>query len=248
MAMGSNNKVALVTGGARRLGKDISIELAEEGFDIVVNYNESGKGILEETISKINDMGVTVTAIKCDVSKVVEIKKMFQAVYSKYKKLDVLVNNAGIFKHTEFLETNERIFDKHINTNLKGVFFCSQEAAKIMLKSEEPYGRIINIASLGAIQNWTGYIPYSLSKIGVIKLTQQLGKKLAPKILVNAIAPGTILIDNDDNENVNLNEANKYPMKRFAKSKDFTSLIRYLVNENNYITGQTFIVDGGRSL
>ena len=248
MAVSSNNKVALVTGGARRLGKDISIKLAEMGYDIVLNYNESGKSVLEETISRINDKGVTVTAIKCDVSKVNEIKKMFQAVNTKYKKLDVLVNNAGIFKRTDFLETNERTFDKFINTNLKSVFFCSQEATKIMLNSDENHSRIINIASLGGIENWTGHIPYSLSKIAVIKLTELLGKRLAPKILVNAIAPGTILMENDDNENVNMDDLKKYPMKRFAKSKDLTSLIEYLVNENNYITGQTFTIDGGKSL
>jgi len=246
--MKANNKVALITGGARRLGKDISIALAKRGYDIVLNYNESGKNVLEETISKIHETGVTVNAIKCDVSNVSEIKKMFQEVHIKYKKLDLLVNNAAIFKHFDFLRTSEKTFDKFINTNLKSVFFCCQEAAKIMLKNDENHNRIINIASLGGIQNWTGYIPYSLSKVGVIKLTQLLAKKLAPKILVNAIAPGTIIIDNDDNDNVNTEDVKKYPMKRFAKSGDLTSLISYLAEENNYITGQTFIVDGGKSL
>lgn len=242
------NKVALITGGARRLGKDISLALADFGFDIVLNYNQSSKSVLEETISKIAGKGVAVTAIRCDVSKVNEIRKMFQAVNIKYKKLDVLVNNAAIFKRTDFLETNERTFDKFINTNLKSVFFCSQEAAKIMLSSNEVHSRIVNIASLGGLENWTGYIPYSLSKISVIKLTEQLAKRLAPKILVNAIAPGTIMIDNDDNENMNADDLKKYPMKRFAKSKDLTSLIKYLVTENNYITGHTFVIDGGKSL
>lgn len=246
--MNNSNKVALVTGGARRLGKDISVELANLGFDIVLNYNESSKAVLEETIAKISETGVNVCAVKCDVSKLNEIKKMFKAVYVKYKKLDVLVNNAAIFKHTDFLNTTEKIYDKFLDVNLKSVFFCSQEAAKIMLKSEESQSRIINIASLGGIENWTGYIPYSLSKIGVIKLTELTAKKLAPKITVNAIAPGTIMIDNDDNENVDREEEKKYPMKRFAGSKDLTSLIKYLVKENNYITGQTFVVDGGRSL
>lgn len=246
--MNSVKKVALVTGGARRLGKDISIALAELGFDIVLNYNESSKSELEETISKINETGVNAVPVKCDVSKVNDIKKMFKSVYQNYKKLDLLVNNAAVFKHTDFLDTTEKIYDKFLETNLKSVFFCSQEAAKIMLKSDETYCRIINIASLGGIENWTGYIPYSISKTAVIKLTELTAKRLAPKILVNAIAPGTVLIENDNNENVNPEEVRKYPMTRFAKSKDLTSLIKYLVNENIYITGQTFIVDGGRSL
>ncbi len=244
----TKNKVALVTGGARRLGKDISIALAELGYDIVLSYKDSGKGILEDTIAKITNTGVNVIAVKCDVSKVAEIRKMFSAVAIKYKKLDVLVNNAAIFRHTDFTETSEKIFDKFINTNLKSVFFCTQEAVKLMNNSDEQYCRIINIASLGGIENWTGYIPYSLSKTGVIKLTELTAKRLAPKILVNAIAPGTLLIANDENENINPEEIKRYPMKRFARSGDLTSLISYLVNENNYITGQTFVVDGGRSL
>ncbi|MBS1550464.1 MAG: SDR family oxidoreductase [Bacteroidetes bacterium] len=246
--MNTKNKVALVTGGARRLGKEISLTLAGLGYDIILNYNDSGKSVLEETISMLNKTGVNVSAVKCDISNVNEIRKMFRAVSIKYKKLDVLVNNAAIFRHTEFLETTEKIFDKFINTNLKSVFFCSQEAAKLMIKNDEPHCRIINIASLGGIENWTGYIPYSLSKIGVIKLTELTAKKLAPKILVNAVAPGTILLNNGDNDNVNPEEVRRYPMNRFAGSKDITSLITYLVNENNYITGQTFVVDGGRSL
>ncbi|MCY7360495.1 MAG: SDR family oxidoreductase [Ignavibacteria bacterium] len=243
-----SEKVALVTGGARRLGKDISLSLAELGFDIILNYNESSKGILEETIFQIKEKGVNVTAVKCDVSKVIEIKKMFKVVQNNYKKLDLLVNSAAIFKHTDFLETTEKNFEKFINTNLKSTFFCTQEAAKIMLKSNEQYSRIINIASLGGIENWTGYIPYSLSKIGVIKLTELTAKRLAPKILVNAIAPGTVMINNDDNENVNQEEIKKYPMNRFGKSNDITSLIKYLAEDNSYITGQTFVIDGGRSL
>jgi NAD(P)-dependent dehydrogenase (short-subunit alcohol dehydrogenase family) len=242
------NKVALVTGGARRLGKDISIKLAGLGYDIVLNYNESSKSVLEETLSLLKSLNVNTTAVKCDVSNVPEIRKMFKTVYQKYKRLDVLVNNAAIFRHTEFLETSEKDFDRFINTNLKSVFFCSQEAAKIMTGNSEMPGRIINIASLGGIENWTGYIPYSLSKTGVIKFTELAAKKLAPEILVNAIAPGTVLIDNDENDNVNQGDTKKYPMKRFAKAEDLTSLLKYLTEENNYITGQTFIVDGGKSL
>ncbi len=248
MTVSSDTKVALITGGARRLGKSISLELAGLGYDIVLNYNESGKKILDETISAIKENGVNVHAVKCDVSNVAEIKKMFQTVAARYKKLDVLVNNAAIFKHTDFLTTTENFFDKTINTNLKGVFFCCQEAAKIMLNSDEALSRIINISSLGGIENWTGYIPYSVSKAGVIKLTEQLAKKLAPKILVNSIAPGTILIEDDENETVNTEEVKRYPMKRFGNSNDITSLVAYLACTNNYITGRTFVVDGGRSL
>lgn len=244
----SENKVALVTGGARRLGKEIAHALALKGFDIIIVYNESSKSALEETISLIKESGVNITAVKCDLTKVQEIQKLFRTVMVKYKKLNLLVNNAAIFSRTEFTETSEKIYDKFLDTNLKSVFFCCQEAATIMLKSEVTHSHIVNISSLGGFENWTGYIPYSVSKAGVIKLTKQLGKKLAPKILVNSIAPGTILIDNDENENVDPDEVNKYPMKRFAKSKDIISILLYLALENSYITGQTIVIDGGKSL
>ena len=230
------------------MGKDICLDLGKCGFDIILNYNNTSEEVLKKTISEISETGASVFPIKCDVSKVSEIKRMFESISQKFNNLDLLVNNAAIFEHTDFLETNEEIFDKHIDTNLKSTFFCSQEAAKLMLNNKNETGRIINIASLGGIENWTGYIPYSLSKIGVIKLTRLLGKKLAPGILVNAIAPGTVLIENDENETVDLAEVRKYPMKRFAGSGDITSLIVYLATKNKYITGQTFTVDGGRSL
>ncbi|HQY51539.1 MAG TPA: SDR family oxidoreductase [Ignavibacteria bacterium] len=244
--MNSSNKVALVTGGARRLGKHISLSLAESGYDIVLNYNESGKLISEKILKNLSEFNVNVTAVKCDLTKVKEIKKMFSVVSLKYGKLDLLVNNAAVFKKSDFFETTEKMYDNFLDTNLKGMFFCCQEAAKIMLKSENKISRIINIASLGAIENWTGYIPYSLAKTGVIKLTSQLGKKLAPEIIVNAIAPGTI--EMEDEVNADKENINKYPMKKFADTGDILSLVKYLALENKYITGQTFIVDGGKSL
>lgn len=243
-----SRKIALVTGGARRLGKDICIELGRSGFDIILTYNKSSKEILDKAVSEIAKTGADVRAYKCDLTGVKNITNLFKKVKTIFNRLDLLVNNAAIFERTEFTETTESFFDKFIDTNLRSVFFCCQEAAKIMLNNKKDKGRIINIASLGAVENWTGYIPYSVSKAGVEKLTKQLGKKLAPQILVNAIAPGTVLIRNDENKTVDHREKKKYPMKRFAFPEDITSLVRYLALENNYITGQMIIVDGGRSL
>ena len=243
-----SRKIALVTGGARRLGKDICLELGRSGFDVIFTYNKSSKEVVNNALSEIRKTGSDAIAYKCDLTKVKNITEVFDKIRKKYNRLDLLVNNAAIFERTEFTETTESFFDKFIETNIKSLFFCCQEAAKIMLKNKKETGRIINIASLGAIENWTGYIPYSISKTGVHKLTQQLGKKLAPYILVNAIAPGTVLIRNDENKTVDQSERKKYPMKRFAVSEDITSILRYLALENNYITGQMIVVDGGRSL
>jgi NAD(P)-dependent dehydrogenase (short-subunit alcohol dehydrogenase family) len=242
------NKIALVTGSVRRLGREIAISLAKSGFDIALHYNNSSKTAVSDTVNELEKQGARVFPIKADISKVEHIKYLFNIVKKEFKTLDVLVNNAAIFKAVDLFKINEKIFDEFINTNLKSILFCSIEASKIMLNSKNLPGRIINIASLGGIQNWKDFIPYSVSKTGVIKLTQLLAKRLAPEILVNAIAPGTVLIENDENETVDMNEADKYPMKRFANSNDITSLINYLAETNEYITGQTLIVDGGRSI
>jgi 3-oxoacyl-[acyl-carrier protein] reductase len=241
-------KAALVTGGARRLGKDISLALAEAGFDIFMNYNTTSESIVKETADKISALGVKAYPLKADVSKADDIKSMFAEVGKERGCVDVLVNNAAIFRHYDFFDITEKDFDEFIDTNLKSVLFCSQEAARQMLKHKGSVRSIINISSLGGILNWTGYIPYSVSKTGVIKLTKLLAKKLAPDILVNSIAPGTILVDEDTNDNVDEREASKYPMKRFGTSSDITSIVKYLASENKYITGQIIAVDGGRSL
>ncbi|MBE2255963.1 MAG: SDR family oxidoreductase [Ignavibacteria bacterium] len=240
--MKKKSKVALVTGGVRRLGREIAIELDNLGYDVIVTYNNSKTS----DVLKVN----YAVALKTDVTKIEEIKKLFSFINKRYKRLDVVVNNAGIFRNKDFFKITEKDFDDFIETNLKSQFFISQFAAKLMLKTKNKNStpQIINIASLGAFQNWTGYIPYSISKAGVIKMTQQLAKKLAPDILVNSISPGTIIIDNDKNETVNFNEMKKYPLKKFGKSEDITSLIKYLVTENEFITGHNFIVDGGKLL
>lgn len=241
-------KTILITGAAKRLGKDIALSLSEFGHDIILHYNRSTKTEIEELSHRLAKNGSIVFPIKADVSDVSEIKKMFKVIRKEFNNLEVLINNAAIFENYDFFDITEKIFDKFINTNLKSGFFCSQEAAKIMLNSKIEQGKIINMASLGGILNWTGYIPYGISKAGVIKMTYLLAKKLAPKILVNAIAPGTIWIEDDKNENVNPAETKKYPMKKLGEAKDITSIINYLVNENKYITGQVIAVDGGRSI
>ena len=242
------NKTILITGGAKRLGKEIALSLSTFGHDIILHYNRSTKTEIEELSHELAKNGSIVFPIKADISNVTEIKSMFKVTGKEFPKLDVLINNAAIFENYDFFDITEKIFDKFINTNLKSGFFCAQEAAKIMMKSDIEQGKIINMASLGGILNWTGYMPYGISKAGVIKMTYLLAKKLAPKILVNAIAPGTIWIDGDENENVNPAETKKYPMKKIGKAKDITSIMNYLVNENNYITGQVIAVDGGRSI
>lgn len=245
--MMKRNKVALVTGGARRLGKEITLSLANCGFDVIINYFSTSERQVQNLINAVRKIGVKALAIKADISDVNEIKKLFKEVKRQSGRLDILVNNAAIFGQIDFFDIEESDFDKFINTNLKSVLFCSQEAARLM-KDGSGCRHIINIASLGAVLNWRRAIPYSLAKNGVIKLTELLALRLAPEILVNCIVPGTIKMKEKNEVSLNIQDLKNYPMQRFVNAIDITSLIEFLVSVNNYITGQTFIVDGGRSL
>lgn len=244
----SENKVALITGAGKRLGKEIAKSVAESGYDIVLHYNNTSKSDIAKLKKELEKSGVKIFPVKANLSNVKEIKYLINVISREFGRLDLLINNAAIFRKIDFFEIDEKIFDEFINTNLKSVLFCSIEAAKLMNKARGKISRIINIASLGGMLNWVGYIPYSVAKSGVIKLTQLTAKRLAPKILVNAIAPGTIWIDEDKNKNVIIKEKDKYPMKKFGNAEDITSLVKFLIKDNKYITGHVFVVDGGRSL
>lgn len=242
------NRVALVTGSVKRLGRDIAIKLAELKFDIVLNYFNSTEEDAKRATDEVRAKGVDVLCVKADLRDVKDIKNMFAEVDKKYGRLDVLVNNSAIFGRVDFFDVTEEMFDEFISMNLKNAFFCSQEAAKLMMMNDNKPCSIINISSLGGIQNWQTVMPYSLAKVGVIKLTKLLAKRLAPDILVNSIAPGTIWIDGDENKTAKGEKEEKYPMKRFGKSDDINSIIEYLTIKNKWTTGNVFVVDGGISL
>lgn len=241
-------KKALVTGGARRLGKHICLGLAEIGFDVALTYNSTPSSALAKTLKELSKFDVNIVPIKCNATNVSEIKEALRIVQKSFGNLDVLVNNAAIFRKVDFFDITEKNFKEFIDTNLQSVLFFSQYSAKLMLKNKKNPTRIINISSMGAFENWPGFIPYSVSKAGVVKLTELMAKKLAPSIIVNSIAPGTIMIEDDKNENVNVADVKKYPMQRFGNTDDIVSLVKYLSINNEFITGQTFKVDGGKSL
>lgn len=241
-------KTALVTGGGRRLGKQIALALAGSGFDIAFTYNSTPQNLLDETIRQIAGRGVNVLPVKCDVRNTDSVFEAAEIVFERFGTVDVLVNNAAIFRRVDFFDITDEIFDEFIQVNLKSTLFFSQACARRMQENKRKPAKIINISSLGAFENWPGFIPYSISKAGVVKLTQLLAKKLAPGILVNSIAPGTIMIEDDENANVDPDDERKYPVMRFGNSKDVTSLVKYLAEENTFITGQTICVDGGKLL
>lgn len=234
-----------MTGAGRRLGRQIAVALGKNGFTVVVNYNKSRRGA-EQTVKIIVGSGGTAIAIRADVSRRSAVEKMVDKTVSHFGRIDLLVNNAAIFLDASLDTITEDVWDHTMNINLKGVFFCSQIVAPLMLKQRS--GKIINIASLGGLQAWSKHIPYSVSKAGVIMLTRCLARALSPDISVNAIAPGTIIMKGEEDSSLEHLPIAKIPLKKFGRPSDITSLVLYLATTATYITGQIIPVDGGRSI
>lgn len=238
-------QVALVTGGGRRIGRAIALRLANAGANVVVNYRTSRKEALE-TADEISALGAEALAIRADISKPREVQAMFRAVDRRFHRLDLLVNNAAIFYPVPWDRLTERDWDRMLGINLKGSFFCAQAAARRMMKQSA--GQIINISSLGGIRAWPHYMHYCSSKAGVIMLTKGLAKALAPRILVNSIAPGIILFPESRPDPVMKKIIQRLPLGRGGEADDIASLVVYLAAQNHFITGQVFTVDGGEGI
>jgi 3-oxoacyl-[acyl-carrier protein] reductase len=240
----NTNRIAVITGGGKHLGKEIAIGLANNGFLVVIDYYQS-KDNAGKTVNELNKSGKSAVAIKADITKQADLKRLFKTVINKYKRIDLLVNNAGVIKDGAINSTTEKSWNEVIDTNLKGTFFASQSVAKHMLK--QGGGQIINIASLGGVKPFIYYIPYSVSKAGVIMMTKCLAKALAPNILVNAIAPGTIKFEKSEKSSMKMRQE-KNLLNKYASAQDITDLVVFLATKNKHITGQTFVVDGGSSI
>jgi NAD(P)-dependent dehydrogenase (short-subunit alcohol dehydrogenase family) len=234
-------QVALVTGGAKRIGRSIALRLATEGADVVVNYMES-KAEAQQLAKEICSSGRRAIAVEADVSQRADVQKLFLAAESEFRRLDILVNNAGIFFPAKFEDLTEEQWDRIMNANLKSQFLCAQTAAPIMRRQGR--GRIINLSSLGGLLAWPLYTHYCVSKAGTIMLTRCLARALAPEILVNSVAPGTIQFPGEppDEEYIR-----RVPLHRTGTGDDIADAVAYLATAE-FVTGQTIVVDGGRSL
>ena len=243
--MKTQNPVAIVTGAGRRLGKHIALALASNGYDVVVNYNNSRKGA-ERAVKNIEEIGQKVTPLKADVSRKGEVDRMVKRTWQIFGRVDLLINNAAVFIECKIPNISEKQWDTTIDINLKGVFLCSQAVIPYFLKQK--FGDIINIASLGGIQAWKEHLPYSVSKAGVIMLTKCLAKTLGPNHRVNAIAPGTIFLKGEKVVKTKHIPAEKIPLKKYGIPSDITDAVLYLSTKAPYMTGQVLVIDGGRSI
>ncbi len=239
------NKVVLITGASRGIGRSIAIEFAKNNYNIIVNYMNSKDKALELEKEIRNKYGVDCLLVKADVSNEKEVKEMVDLSIDKFKKIDVLVNNAGIAIDTIFMDKTVDNFKRTLDINLIGTFLVSKYVSKHMSDSSS----IINISSTNGIDtNYTYSMDYDASKAGVINLTKNLAKEFAPRIRVNSVAPGWV--DTDMNSNLDSDfvkeEVDKILLNRFASPREIAKVVFFLASEDaSYINGTVIRVDGG---
>lgn len=238
-------QVALVTGGGRRIGREIALALGRAGATVAVNYNQSWDEA-QTTVKEIKAAGAEAIALQADVGRPAQVRRMFRTVERRFGQLDLLVNNAGMFFPVKWDRLTEKHWDRILAVNLKGPFFCAQEAAKLMQRRNR--GQIINISSLGGLQAWPDYMHYCSSKAGLIMLTRCLAKALAPDIRVNSIAPGTILFPGEKQTAVTKSVIRSTPLLKAGRAEDIANMVLHLASHGDFITGQIFPVDGGKSI
>ena len=243
------NKVALVTGSSRGIGKAIALKLAAEGAFVVINYNGS-KDKAEEVVSQIKEKGGNAVSFQCNVADYESTEKMMKALIAEYQHIDILVNNAGITKDNLIVKMKEADFDSVIDINLKGSFNTIRHLSRQMLKQRS--GKIINIASVSGVLGNMGQENYSASKAGIIGLTKAMARELASRgITVNAIAPGFIATEMSDvlSDAIKEQAIAQIPLKRFGKVEDVAEMAAFLASDRaDYITGQVISVDGGMAI
>ena len=240
------DKIAIVTGGSRGIGKEICLKFASLGANLVINYI-GDKTQAEDTKADCEKLGAKVALSEGDVSKMADCEKLFQTAVDTFGRVDILVNNAGITRDNLLMRMSEEEFDAVIAVNLKGTFNCMKQAARPMMKQK--YGKIINMASVVGVTGTAGQVNYAASKAGVIGMTKSMAKELANRgVTVNAIAPGFIRTAMTDvlSDDVKAEITRVIPMGVMGETEDVANLAAFLASDaSRYITGQVINVDGG---
>ena len=236
--------VAVITGGARRLGKSIALALAAHGSHVVINYRSSATEA-EATAAAARSVGVRALTVRADVAQAAAVDTLLEATLAEFGRVDVLVANAGAFQRTPLTALTEAEWDTMLTNNLRATYLCAQRFGLHMRAHSG--GCMVTLADVAGIRPWVDYLPYCIAKAGIITLTQALAKELAPSVRINAIAPGPILFPQDLDPIVREREIERTLLKREGHPQNIADAVLFLIR-NDYITGAVLPVDGGRLL
>src|SRR6476469_5402386 len=239
-----DGKVALVTGAAKRIGRAIALDLAAAGANLVITYLTSAAEA-ELTVGELTTRGIRARALRCDVRDKVSARAALESTMAEFGRLDILINNAGVYETVAFEELTLAQWDNVFATNVRGPFLLAQLAAVHLRNSK---GRSVNLGSLGGLRPCATHAHYCASKAALIMLTQVMAKALAPQIAVNCVAPGMIDFGEEKSADFFRHMAEKSPMQRNGTGEDVAAAVRFFATAPHFITGQVLAVDGGLEL
>lgn len=239
--MNPKGKTALITGGAVRVGKAITLALAQAGANVVINYNRSA-GEVESTCQEAHELGVEAIAVQADVGNLKDVENLVASAADRFGSVDILVNSASLWRHTPFPMDDYQ--DWHLVTNIliNGSLYCANNVAPLMLAKGE--GVMINIIDLSAFEPWPNFIAHSVGKAALLALSKQLALELAPAVRVNAIAPGPVLPPPEYSEDRIARTAHNTLLNRWGEPEDVAEAVLYFVKAD-YVTGDVLLIDGG---
>jgi pteridine reductase len=238
-----DHRTVLITGGAKRIGSHLARALAHRGANLVINYRYSNLDA-QAVVRELRQLGVDALAVQGDVSVAADVQRITASALERFGRIDVLINNAAVYFKTPFAQVTESEWDLTLAINLKGSFLCAKAVADHMRARGD--GKIINFADWAGMRPYPEYLPYCVSKAGVIALTQALAQELAPAVQVNCIAPGPILLPEDMDESERERVVRATPLKRIGSPEDIVQTVLFLIEGTDFATGGTYLIDGGR--
>jgi NAD(P)-dependent dehydrogenase (short-subunit alcohol dehydrogenase family) len=238
-----DHRTVFITGGAKRIGSHLARALAQRGANLVINYRYSSADA-QAVVRELRQVGVDALAVPGDVSSAPDVQRMIASALERFGRIDVLINNAAVYFKTPFAHVTESEWDLTLDINLKGSFLCAKAVAEHMRGRGE--GKIINFADWAGMRPYPEYLPYCVSKAGVIALTQALAQELAPAVQVNCIAPGPILLPEEMEEDERERVVRATPLKRIGSPEDIVQTVLFLIEGTDFATGGTYLIDGGR--